>query len=627
MKNFFFRKLNWRAALLFVTMTLVNLGAYSQTFIYDGIKYSVIDSENKNVSAVEFDFQDNTPLSYEFPSSVVDPDGETYTVTVFGEAAFFQFPATTVIIPETIQIIGEWCFALSNIEKIVFKENSQISLIDEYAFMECVFLENIDFPDSVSILGDASFSFCESLKSVYLPKNIAFMGTGVFSFCPSLKEADIDISGIVGSGTFYECENLKEVTLGENVVGIDSICFWGSGIENLFLPSALTEILPNALSGAMNLKNIEVENGNPVYISEDNIIYDVALTTMIFAVPSKTSFSIPSSVTTLGNGCTFGNLYIEDFIVPEGITRIEELALAGWNNLKNITLPETLEFIGNAALSQNPWIESVEFPASLKEIEFTPFGECERLMSVTIPETNEYFTSYNGDIYSKDMKVLILIASGKENVVVPDGVEVLFENAMISSTNLINVELPASLKEVGPYSFYQSNKLSDIRIPDAVESIGNRAFLGCYSLTDVELGAGLKEIDDLAFYDLPLNRVICKAEVPPMTGEDVFLYSTDNATLFVPENSLSLYASTWPWNDFSIASIDSASVDSLVSEGFEINIVNGDILIEGDINNGVVTVYDISGKIVYRGATNKVQGLAKGLYIISIQGKSFKIRI
>ena len=58
----------------------------------------------------------------------------------------------------------------------------------------------------------------------------------------------------------------------------------------------------------------------------------------------------------------------EEYIVPDGIRRIDKVAFAGCSNLKKIILPETLEDIGIGAFEDCSELKEIEIPYNVKKI-------------------------------------------------------------------------------------------------------------------------------------------------------------------------------------------------------------------------------------------------------------------
>ena len=63
-------------------------------------------------------------------------------------------------------------------------------------------------------------------------------------------------------------------------------------------------------------------------------------------------------------------------------------------------------------------------------------------------------------------------------VVIPASVTEIDEYAFANCPNLETVIFLCDLKEIAPYTFYESTALTNVQIPASVEVIGDRAFTG-----------------------------------------------------------------------------------------------------------------------------------------------------
>ena len=102
--------------------------------------------------------------------------------------------------------------------------------------------------------------------------------------------------------------------------------------------------------------------------------------------------------------------------------------------------------------------------------------------------------------------------------------------AFYKFTALQSLEISENITSVGKYAFYGCTGLASITIPDAVDTIGDYAFSGCTGLT--------------AVYSY-------NATPPSCASSKCFSTSTySDATLHVPTESLSDYASATAWENF-----------------------------------------------------------------------------
>lgn len=139
-----------------------------------------------------------------------------------------------------------------------------------------------------------------------------------------------------------------------------------------------------------------------------------------------------------------------------------------------------------------------------------------------IANTDKFFTDENGktnrwyDFENYDKKGLKLVATyvvtfeiegttlkkynGKDtNVIIPDGVTNIGDNAFSNCKGITSITIPASITNIGKYAFYECKDLTNIAIPDSVTSIGESAFRSCRSLASVTIGNGVTSIGFAAF--------------------------------------------------------------------------------------------------------------------------------
>ena len=77
---------------------------------------------------------------------------------------------TSVVIPDSVQVIGALAFAGTNIASIVIPEG--VKQIGAWAFQNCVSLTNINLPSSVLKLESGVFKDCTSLTNIVLPSSL-----------------------------------------------------------------------------------------------------------------------------------------------------------------------------------------------------------------------------------------------------------------------------------------------------------------------------------------------------------------------------------------------------------------------------------------------------------------------
>ncbi len=93
------------------------------------------------------------------------------------------------------------------------------------------------------------------------------------------------------------------------------------------------------------------------------------------------------------------------------------------------------------------------------------------------------------------------------SVVIPEGIEKIGHKAFNECKNLVKVELPYSLYELGAEVF-RSTGLTEIVIPGGLEKIPYGTFCDARGLTDIKISNGVKEIHTGAFGLTSPKRVI-----------------------------------------------------------------------------------------------------------------------
>jgi hypothetical protein len=90
--------------------------------------------------------------------------------------------------------------------------------------------------------------------------------------------------------------------------------------------------------------------------------------------------------------------------------------------------------------------------------------------------------------------VLIKYNGSDSDVVIPDGVTAIGDDAFSECHSIESVFIPSSVTSIGWYAFSMCESLRSIYIPDSVTSIDENAFDGCKSLESVTIPNGLTEI-------------------------------------------------------------------------------------------------------------------------------------
>ena len=209
----------------------------------------------------------------------------------------------------------------------------------------------ITFDGELTTIGEWAFSSCTDLTSVTIPDSVTSIGYRAFLGCDSLTSVTIpDSVKTIGEGAFSNCSNLAEFK--GKFASEDGCCLIVDGVLNAFA----------------------VDCG-------------------------ATEYTIPDSVTTIGN---FAFAYCTDLTsvtIPDSVTTIGFGAFGGCSSLTSVTIPDSVTTIGAYAFNGCSSLTSVTIPDSVTTIGITAFWDCSSLTSVyceaTTPPTLDYGAFYN----------------------------------------------------------------------------------------------------------------------------------------------------------------------------------------------------------------------------------------
>lgn len=348
---------------------------------------------------------------------------------------------TEIVVPSEINglpvtAIGDSAFEYcTSLTSVTLSDN--VTSINAKAFRYCTELMSIAIPDNVTNIGVYAFSVCGSLTSAKIPDSVTYIGDGAFASCSKLESITIpDGVTSISKSMLSDCSNLKSVTIHDGITSIGSYAFSNcSALTNIAIPYSITDIGGYAFSGCDNLTNITVDENNTEYSSADSVLYNKDKTKLIkYPIGNKTT----------------------EFVIPNGVTKVDADAFCGCDSLASITIPATVTNIG-----------------------ISSFDDCGSLRSITVDGNNADYSSVDSVLYDKNKTVLIRYPIGNERT---------------------EFAIPDTVTEIGGFAFSDGNKLISITIPDGVTKIGGSAFYGCSKLANVTIPNGVTKIEDYVFY-------------------------------------------------------------------------------------------------------------------------------
>jgi biotin carboxyl carrier protein len=375
--------------------------------------------------------------------------------------------------------------------------------------------ERVTIPDTVEVVGESAFENNQKVQFVVIPKSVKRLDAYVFWGCNNLEEVVLG-KGLtaVDEYSFAGCTGLKQITIPENVQSIDAQAFAGCiNLTDIYIPATVTGIAEDAFLNCDNVtihadegsvaaqfsqKLAEQKNRDPLVtaapVQTPTAVSrpDTQATTepVLTTTPAPVATPVPGNV--LGSTIVVGNhalvmVHPGEEKVQQGYTEPEAGQETGeeqditaetengkipeWMYYRNqsvsaVTIPEGTTEIGRFAFSRSS-LRTVTIPEGVTVIDYAAFYHCDNLDNVILPDTVNTVgakafthTGWLDDFEENSMDdflisgdILVAYKGNLPEVVIPDGVRVIAEEAFRNHTELKKVHLPASVTDIGNDAF------------------------------------------------------------------------------------------------------------------------------------------------------------------------------
>lgn len=352
----------------------------------------------------------------------------------------------------------------------------------------------------------------EYIQLVKLPSGVDKLRARAFWGCSELQR----VQGFKGTEIGYQCflgDGDLEELFTENITKMDEAALNCVGLKEIRLPK-LNIVPPAAFQGSKKLEYADVSGAESI---------DYA------------AFSQCES--------------LSEILVSEGLKMIGTHAFEK-TALVSFDMPDAATSLGLGIFEECVQLEHIKFPKRLEVIpKFTCHG-CENLVDVVLPEN--------------------LIEIGYKRL---PGEVTVTGNTFSGCFKLSKIELPSTLKWIGPYAFSNTNiseinlpeslevldleafantPLVNVKIPDATEDVF-RAFKGCEQLKTVSLGKSVTMINS-AFQNSSIETVIYHNNGALQTiGTEAFNDCQNYREFYVPSSIIEI--GTWAYEGSGVENV------------------------------------------------------------------------
>ena len=370
---------------------------------------------------------------------------------------------------------------------------------------------------TVTQIGAEAFKSCEFLASVSIPDTVIDLGSEAFAECVNLTKLHVgDGITMIYDDVFYRTNNVEEVFIGKNLESVGVFYFF------------------------TNLKTITVDIENIRFVSEDNVLFNTAGTTLYKypAQSDRTEYTVPESVERIEHNAFYKAVNLEKINLSASLKDIGEYAFLGCSALKSISIPKGVIELYSGAFANCKSLESVALTYNLRTINEEVFAGCENIKDVYYNEGENFWNRiailpgneslkeatihYNtagpdavvdsGKCGDSDSDIkwelygngnLIISGSGK----IKDGAHWNKYSQPHYNNAVKSVEISEGITAIGNSNFYDMSAIESVKIPDSVKTIGKKAFDSCYRVNEIILPENLEAIGEKAFASCGIKEI------------------------------------------------------------------------------------------------------------------------
>ena len=445
-----------------------------------------------------------------------------------------------ITIPASVTSVGGYAFyGCSSLETVTFEKGSQITelgvvetlstnhVFGTYIFADTTSLKTVVLPENLTMVGIGCFEN-STVENINMPSSVSAIGAKAFKNCDNIKDAGLSASlTYLGDEAFENCDKLETANLFFGLEYLGSKAFaYCKQLKSAYIPATVTSMEGNPFMGCTGVETFELDSDNVDFVVVDGVMYDKTMYTILYYPASLTAetFEFPETVHEIGVGA-FAGAQLKTIVIPDRIHVITEYAFAT-SALESIAFHRGITTIGNNAF-QGSELKSVTFERGITTIGDYAFDGCKNLNNVNLLNNIKNLGSYAfanctslndfvfEDVAENDTPYILgrhffdgctamtdLILPNKLTITDAEYNEFYhfyhregcIPAYMFANTGLVNVTVPAWIKEVGNEGvFYGCKNLESITfeaVQIETDGFGKNYFYGCSKLKGFTIPTG-----------------------------------------------------------------------------------------------------------------------------------------
>ncbi len=329
--------------------------------------------------------------------------------------------------------------------------------------------------------------------------------------CNSESETVIIPEGVteIGEGAFEFNRFAKEVVIPGSVKKILRHAFWSCpALTKITIPDSVKTIADHAFFNCYALTRVTISEG-VTKIGMGVFGRAWSLEEISVGPRNKNYRSVDNCLIETGTKKLLA--VAKNFRIPldGSVTEIGDFALRSGPDTERITIPEGVTAIGRYAM--NTAVKEVILPEGLVSIGENAFYLCAALETISLPKGLK--------VIAKD---LFNMCKSLKSVTLPEGVVSVENGAFHSCEALEEIVLPEGVTEIAQSVFHSCKSLRRVVLPHGITKIGNSAFSECEDLAEIDLPSSLMSMDAYAFNSCKSLKRLHLSKSVTEIGTDAF---------------------------------------------------------------------------------------------------------